>query len=70
MDAVALSPRPLRDRELESLTPLERAIARRARQAARIVAAAGLPAEYRAAAYARVLELELTLESDGVQAAA
>lgn len=52
-------PRPLRGRELEPLSPLERAIARRARQAARIVAAAGLPAEYRPAAYAAVLELEL-----------
>lgn len=69
MDTVATL-RPERPVDLEPLTPLERAIARRARQAARIVAAAGLPAEYRPAAYARVLELELPLDGDGVQAAA
>jgi hypothetical protein len=37
----------------------QRRVARALRAAARVVSAAGLPADYRAIAYARVVELEL-----------
>lgn len=52
-----------------TLTPNDRAIARKLRQAARIVGHAALPGEYRCTAFARVLELELD-DDDAVQAAA
>lgn len=55
-------------RNLEHLTAGDRRRARALRRAARIVAAAGLPAEYRRVAFARVAELEL--ERDDVQAGA
>lgn len=57
---------------LERRTPAERALARRVRSVARIVAAAGLPADYRPAAFAALLGRELDEpELDGdVQAAA
>jgi hypothetical protein len=53
-----------RDVELERLTPAQRVVARRLRRAAAIVAAAGLPARYRPAAFARVVELELDGDDD------
>lgn len=60
-----------RDVELERLTPAQRAIARRLRRIAAIVAAAGLPAEYRPGAFRALaganlaeLEDEETGESD------
>lgn len=60
-----------RDVELERLTPAQRAIARRLRRVAAIVAAAGLPAEYRPGAFRALaganlaeLEDEETGESD------
>jgi len=58
---------------LERRTPAERALARRVRSVARIVAAAGLPAEYRPAAFDRLLAAELVDEPElpgDVQAAA
>lgn len=61
------------DVELEPLPLAERVVARRVRRAARIVAAAGLPAVYRPAAFAAVLDLELDEllgDGDDVQAAA
>jgi hypothetical protein len=54
-----------RDVELERLTPAQRAIARRLRRVAAIVAAAGLPAEYRPAAFRALAGAELAeLEDD------
>lgn len=47
------------DLELEHRTPAERELARRLRSIARTVAAAGLPAVYRPAAFALLLEREL-----------
>lgn len=60
------------DLELEHRTAAERALARRVRKVARIVAAAGLPAVYRPAAFDRLLELELLDDEleDDVPAAA
>jgi hypothetical protein len=60
------------DLDLEHRTPAELALARRVRQVARIVAAAGLPAVYRPTAFALLLDRELDeLDGDGdVQAAA
>lgn len=47
-----------------TLSPVERELARRLRQAARIVGHAALPSEYRDAAFARVLDLELAGDGD------
>lgn len=59
------------DLELERRTPAERELARRVRSVARIVAAAGLPAAYRPAAFALLLAAELgELEDRDVPAAA